>query len=348
MRWLSDLSPELQRVLVRCDLNVPLESGKVLDDFRIRASLPTIQALRERGHKVILLTHLGDPHGKTVESLRVYPVASALRDLGVPVTGVRATVGKEVENAIEKLEPGGVLLLENVRFCPGEEDNDSVFAKKLSRLGDAYVNDAMGVSHRAHASLVLVPSLLPSFGGLLLEQEVRVLSKIKENPSQPFVVIVGGAKVESKGSVIEALAKKANTVLLGNLIGDKLRLERPELLKLPNVISAVDGIMEGERALDIGPRAREDFLKALQGAGTVFWAGPLGMVEDERFREGSRVVANFLASLDNVFSVAGGGDLAAFLGKEGLREKLGYVSTGGGATLHYVAGEELPGLKALS
>lgn len=348
MKLATDIPSTLERVLMRCDFNVPMRDGKVLDLFRIKTSLPTIRMLRDRGHKVVLVTHLGDPGGKVVESLKLAPIAEALRELGISVSKAQHMLGKEAKNAVKHLQPGGVFLLENIRFHEGEERNDVGFSKSLSELGDVYVNDALSVCHRSHASVVGVPSLLPSYAGLHLESEVRILSEIKENPQKPFVVIVGGAKVESKGRVIEQLIKKADIVLLGNLIAEKLEKEQPLLLEFPNVVPAIDGIMEGGRALDIGHKTRELFLSKIKDARTVFWTGPLGMVEEERFRSGSLEIAKFLASSPAIRTVAGGGDLAAFLGREKLRESFGHVSTGGGATLHFLAGEKLPGLEVLN
>lgn len=337
-----------KRVLVRCDFNVPLdEQGNILDDFRIRATLPTIEFLIGEGAKIILLSHLGDPGGRVQENLSLGPVAVRLVEvLQREVQKAPDCIGKTVEEAIARMGAGDVILLENLRFHKGEEENDPRFSQALAKLGDLYVNDAFGVSHRAHASVVGLPNFLPAFGGLLLEKEIAALDKIREKPERPLLVIIGGKKVETKAKTIRRFAEFADGVLLGNLIAKELKERGGEGVNLQKVVFPPDGITEGGEVLDIGPKTIELFSENVARARTIFWNGPLGKIEDPRFQEGTKAIAGAIVR-SGAFSVIGGGETTEFMQKIGLRDAFSHVSTGGGAMLAYLSGETLPGLEAL-
>lgn len=383
---LGDLSG--RRVLVRADLNVPLEGGEVVDDLRISATLPTIEDLRGRGAALVLASHLGRPGGAPRDDLRMDPVAKRLGELmGVGVVKVDAVVGREVERAAGSLGPGEVLLLENLRFDPGEEANVPAFARALASLGDAFVNDAFGAAHRAHASVVGVAEHLPSAAGLLMAREVEVLSRLLEGPEAPFVAILGGAKVSDKLAVVRSLLDRVDALLVGGAmaftfilaqggeVGDSLvepdRVEevrgtleeaarRGVLIVLPeDVVAAPEAsqdarkqtvrageVPRGLKGLDIGPRSVEEFARVIGDARTIFWNGPMGVVELEPFSLGTRGVAQAVAGTDS-FSVVGGGDSIAAIRKLGYEDDVDHLSTGGGASLEFLEGRDLPGLAPL-
>jgi phosphoglycerate kinase len=374
------------RVLVRVDLNVPLKDGKVADDSRIQASLPLIRDLLQRKATVILMTHLGRPDGKQAQEFRLDPVAARLEKLlGRKVHKLDDCIGPAVEDAINKLPAGEVCMLENLRFHPGEEKNDDTFAAALADLGEAYVNDAFGVSHRAHASVHAITSHLPSAAGPLLLREVGMLSALLGEPPRPFLVVMGGAKVSDKIGVIRALARKCDGILVGGAMAltflaalgretgqskverDKLPLAKELLdelrkkLVLPvDVVVArdgrkevfaavVDAIPKDAAALDIGPQTSEAFGAMLAEAKTVFWNGPLGLFEEEPFRAGTARVAEAIAGLarQKGLTVVGGGDTVAAVQQLGLAGKFAHVSTGGGAALEFLEKGTLPGIEAL-
>lgn len=337
-----------KRVLVRCDFNVPLdEQGNILDDLRIVSSLKTIQYLRQAGAKVILLSHLGRPEGKAVERFRLSAVRSRLAELlDMPVNKTDDCVGKDVEASVAAMKSGDVLLLENLRFHEGEKQNSPEFAKELARLGDYYVNEAFSTSHRAHASIDALASLLPSFAGLALLEEVLALEPLLKNPVKPMVVIVGGAKVETKADFLDTISEVADTLLVSNLIAGELELRGIHFKNMGKVVVPVDGNPGNGLDLDIGPRTIALFCETLKSAKTVFWSGPVGKVEEREYEKGSLALAQAIIE-SKAYSVAGGGDLAAFLRKEGLQDKFSYISTGGGALLAFLARDKLPGLAAL-
>jgi phosphoglycerate kinase len=388
---IRDLDAAGKRVFVRVDFNVPLADGKVTDDSRIRAALPTINALIAQGAKVILASHLGRPDGKVQDGLRLRPIGqvlSALLRRNVPVTGDALGVG--TEDAIKRLRNGDVLLLENLRFHVEEEANDPEFAKTLASYADVYVNDAFGTAHRAHASTVGVAKLLPAYAGLLMEREIEVLSNLLENPARPFAAILGGAKVSDKIKVLEHLIGNvdilvvgggmANTFLLaqGKSVGKSLAehdrvedarriLAAAEARKVP-VILPTDVVIAKEvtrgteyktvgtekfpaswHIVDIGEQSRAAIEEALAPAKTVFWNGPLGVFEIPSFAHGTKAVARFLADRaeQGVTVVVGGGDSVAALEQQGLATKMTHISTGGGASLEFLEGRELPGIAVL-
>jgi len=386
-----DFDPQGKRVLMRVDFNVPIEDGKVKDDSRIRAALPTIRFLLEHGAAVILMSHLGRPKGKVVESARLRPVAqwlSGLLKLPVPITGDPLGVG--TRDAVARLKPGQVLMLENLRFHPEEEANDDEYARTLASYGDVYVNDAFGTAHRAHASTVGVTNHLPAYAGLLMEAEIQALSKLLENVAHPFAAVIGGAKVSGKLGVLNHLMEKVDTFVIGggmantflvakgHTVGKSL-LER-ELVEearsildnaekrgvqflLPTDVVVAKEVTRGAEhkivpvtkipnswsTVDIGPVTTQAFKDALDPARTVFWNGPLGVFEVPTFGDGTRAIARHLAAKaeQGVTVVVGGGDSVAAVEELGLTSKMTHISTGGGASLEFMEGRELPGISVL-
>ncbi|MCL4489045.1 MAG: phosphoglycerate kinase [Chloroflexi bacterium] len=383
-KTVRDIDVKDKRVLVRVDFNVPIENGKVTDDTRIVASLPTIRDLIGRGAKVILVSHLGRPKGRD-EKLSLRPVAKRLQALlGSPVAFVHDTVGPEVERVIQGMKPGDVVLLENVRFYPEEEKNDAAFAKKLASLADVYVNDAFGSAHRAHASTEGVAHYLPAVAGFLMEKELNYLGAALANPVRPFVAILGGAKVSDKIKVIDNLLPKVDALLIGggmantflqarglnigqslvekdkldvarallNKAGDKIALPVDVVVadkfeaNAQSKIVSVDQVPTDWRILDIGPKTIDAFERVLSTAKTVVWNGPLGVFEFPPFAKGTIEIARRLASL-NATTIIGGGDSAAAVEQAGVADKMTHISTGGGASLEFLEGRELPGVAAL-
>jgi phosphoglycerate kinase len=383
---LADLRDK--RVLVRVDFNVPLDHGRVADDTRIRAALPTIESLRKRGAALVLVSHLGRPKGRD-PSLSLEPVAERLSELlGTEVRLAPPGVGPDVAELARGLRAGDVMLLENIRFEPGETKNDPELAQRLAGLADAYVDDAFGSAHRAHASTEGAARLFHQrAAGLLLAREVEALSGLLENPSRPLVAVLGGAKVSDKIGVIESFMRNADTILIGgamcfpflaaqgHTIGDSLcvaddvELARREIadsqraratLALPSdlvvadhlgadaVPAPLDGVdvPDGMMGLDIGERTADAYADIIRTAGTVFWNGPMGAFELEPFSDGTRAVAEAVASAPGV-TVVGGGDSAAALVQFGLADKITHLSTGGGAALELLEGRTLPGVEVL-
>ena len=380
MKFLRDSSVKGKRVLLRVDFNVPVGDDGLVDskeDWRIEASLPTINYLLSQKAKIILLSHLGRPGGRVVESLRLDPIAQRLEELlGHPVIKLNGL-------SCQNIRRGQIVLLENLRFYPGEEKNDSDFAKELAKLGEIYVNDAFGDAHRAHASMVGLPRYLPSCAGLLLEKEIRVLSEISERAERPLIVIIGGVKISTKIKVIKNFLKKAdglilagalaNTVIsakgfaIGKSISEEEMVEEVKKLKLTNTklhipvdvvasidssgrassrVAAVGNTKEKEMILDIGPDTIQLFGQVISQAKTIIWNGPMGVFEVEKFAQGSKKIAQMVAQSDG-FSLVGGGETIALLEQLGLLKKINHISTGGGAMLKFLAGEKLPGIEAL-
>lgn len=330
--------------MARFDFNVPLEKGEVVDDYRIGQAVPTIEWLVEKGARVVLASHLGRPGGKKVSFLSLSPVQEALLLwLDRSVVLADDCIGKKIEKWTKEMKKGEILLLENLRFREGEEEGDKRFGKRLARLGDIYINEAFSVSHRAHASLVWPPRLLPSGVGLLFEKEVRNLSRVTEEPERPVVGIVGGAKVKSKGQFLDKLLEKADLLLAGGKVGEVLKKDKS--LKDKNILFPRDGVGEDGNVFDIGPETIDVFKEEIRKAGTVFWAGPMGKFEDERYARGTKEVGKAVAE-SKAFTVVGGGDTVSFI-REKKIEGFNHVSTGGGAMLYFLAEGTLPALKDL-
>ena len=348
MRSIEQESFQGKRVLVRCDFNVPLgDQGNILDSLRIVSAHRTINFLIHQGAKVILMSHLGKPEGKVVERLRLNNVRSLLSErLGIPVVKTEDCIGAAAEQAVAAMKDGDVLLLENLRFHAEEEANSPEFGQQLARLGDRYVNEAFSVSHRAHASLVQIPKFLPAFAGFELLEEVQALEPLLKDPAKPMIVVVGGTKVETKTDFLDTISNIADTILVSNLIAEELESKSIYFKNIQKVLIPVDGNPGNGLNLDIGPRTIELFCEVLKTAKTVFWSGPVGKIEEPAYEKGSLSIAQAIIA-SKAYSVAGGGDLNAFLHKKGLQEKFSHMSTGGGALLAFLGGDKLPGLEAL-
>ena len=386
---IRDVDVNGKRVLVRVDFNVPLDyrTGDIADDSRIRATLPTIDYLTENGARVILCSHLGRPGGKVVNELSLSIVARRLSQIlrqTVEITG--DCIGPEVEIKVAGLKNGDVLLLENLRFHDEEEKSDTSFVRALARLGDIFVNDAFGTSHRVHASIVGITRYLPAVSGLLLEKEINALGSVLENPLHPFGVLIGGAKVSDKVGMLHNIMGKVNSIIIGggmaatflkakshdvglSLIDDSVDIAARLIEKASNngvqlilpddvLIAAkisnssriknvsVEDIPKNKYIVDIGALTISNFTKELEKCRTVFWNGPMGIYEITRFSEGTRAMANVIANL-NATTIIGGGSTAEIVTEMKLAEKMTFVSTGGGASLRFLSGKTLPGVEVL-
>ena len=345
MKSLKEFSVIDRRVLVRCDFNVPLdEKGNILDDFRIRQTLPTIKFLMDSKAKIILMSHLGEPDGKVIPELKMDNVAEKLAEyLKIPIGKEDDCIGPDVENESNTLEGGHILLLENLRFHKEETDNNADFAKKLSYLGDIYVNDAFSVCHRDQASITGVPMLLPYCAGLLLEKEIESLDKVLINPEKPMIVIVGGKKVETKSKFIDNISENADFVIVSGLIAKEVA-EKNIKFKYPDKIIVPTGQLD---APDINDESIKMFQEKIATAKTILWNGPFGKFEDKQYAKGTLAIAKAIID-SGAFSVVGGGETVEFLNKQSIIDKFSHVSTGGGAMLSYLSGDKLPGLEALN
>ena len=390
IQTIESMQPAGKRVIVRVDFNVPLKDGVVTDDTRIRAALPTIKYLVEAGAKVILMSHLGRPKGEGYEeAFSLAPVAKHLATLvDAPVAFATDTVGEDAQAKIAAMEPGQIVLLENLRFDKREKKNNEDFCKELAALADEYVNDAFGAAHRAHASTAGIAAFLPAYAGFLMSKEVNTLTGMLEEPKRPFVAILGGSKVSDKIKVIDALIGKCDTLIIGGgmcftfllaqgkTVGTSLKedewVERAgEMLKkaqekgvsllLPvDVVCAdkfaedantktvsVDEIPNDMMGLDVGPETAKLYAQAIAGAKTVFWNGPMGVFEMAAFEAGTKEVALAVAANKEADTIIGGGDSVAAVNKFDLASQMTFISTGGGASMELVQGEELPGVVAL-
>lgn len=386
----KDIDLKGKRVFCRVDFNVPMQDGQITDETRIRAALPTIQYLQEQGAKVILASHLGRPKGQVVEELRLTPVAKRLSELlGKDVKKANEAYGDGVKALIAELNEGDVLLLENVRFYPGEEKNDPELAKAFSELADVYVNDAFGAAHRAHASTEGIAHHLPAVSGFLMDKELEVIGKALSNPERPFTAIIGGAKVKDKIGVIDNLLDKVDNLIIGGglaytfvkaqghevgnslLEEDKIELAKSFMEKAKvkgvNFYMPVDAVVADKfgadantknvsieeipadwEALDIGPKTAELYRDVIKKSKLVIWNGPMGVFEIDKFANGTKAVAESLAESKDTYSIIGGGDSAAAVEKFNLADEMSHISTGGGASLEFMEGKELPGVVALN
>ena len=387
---IRDVDLKGKRVFCRVDFNVPMKEGKITDETRIRAALPTIQYLVEQGAKVILASHLGRPKGQVVEEMRLTPVAARLGELlGKDVKKADEAFGPVAQEMVAAMNEGDVLVLENVRFYAGEEKNDAELAKEFAALADIFVNDAFGAAHRAHASTAGIADYLPAVSGLLMEKELEVLGKALSNPERPFTAIIGGAKVKDKIGVIRHLLDKVDNLIiggglaytfvkaLGHEIGlslcedDKIELAKEfmQLAKEKGVnfympvdvviteefsetattkIVGIDSIPSNWEGVDIGPKTREIYADVIKNSKLVVWNGPMGVFEMTPFAEGTKAVGQALADAEGTYSVMGGGDSAAAVEKFGMADKMSHISTGGGASLEFMEGKELPGVVCLN
>ncbi|MHC9539882.1 MAG: phosphoglycerate kinase [Vulcanimicrobiota bacterium] len=383
----KDINLKDKRVFMRADYNVPLKGGVIRDDTRIRESLPTIQYLLSQNAKIILASHLGRPEGKVVEEMRLKPVADRLSELlKRQVTMLNDCIGDEVSQAVKNMKSGDIVLLENLRFYKQETKNDREFSEKLASLAEVYVDDAFGTAHRAHASTYGVAEFLPAVSGLLLEKELTFLGKLIDNPEKPFVALLGGAKVSDKVEVIKNLMNLADSILIGGgmaftflkvqgrEIGKSLVDEKEDLVReilemakakkvalvLPSDVVVTEEIKEGAphkvvsvneipvnmMGVDIGPETVEEFRNHIVGAKTIFWNGPMGVFEVKDFATGTLEVAKMLAET-KALTCIGGGDSVAAVKQLGFGDKMSHLSTGGGASLEFLEGKELPGVAIL-
>jgi phosphoglycerate kinase len=344
MKTLNDFDFKNKRVLVRCDFNVPLnEEGNILDTFRIEKTIPTINYLREKKAKIILMSHLGDPEGKIVENLKLLPVQKKLSEiLNFKVAMAADCVGQEVKTMVLNMQPGEILLLENLRFHREEKENDPTFAKDLASLGEVYINECFSVSHRKHASVVGVPEILPAGIGLLFQKEIEILRQLLESPSRPLVVVIGGKKVETKAALIEKFTDVADWVLVSGLIQKEINEKGLKFKNRQKIVSPIGDLA----ALDINQESIKIFSEKIEIAKTVFWNGPFGKTEDEKYANGTRAIAGAIIE-SGAFSIIGGGETLEFVNRLGLIEKFNHVSSGGGAMLDFLSDGDLPGLDAL-
>ncbi len=387
---LRDVGWKDKKAIVRVDFNVPIKDRTITNDKRIRAAIPTIRYLIDKGAKVILLSHLGRPKGQRNDAFSLKPVSERLSELlKKKVVFVDEPIGDKVTQAVENLKSGDVILLENTRFLPGEKKNDPELAKKWADLADFHVNDAFGTAHRAHASNVGIASYIPSVAGFLMQKEIDMLSKAIDDPQKPLTIILGGAKVSDKINLINNLMDKADVMLIGGAMmftflkslgknvgnslveDDKIDLAKELIDKakekgldfvLPvdtviareikagaetKTVDIDEGIPAGWMGLDIGPKTVELFDKHISSSKTIIWNGPMGVFEIDDFAKGTEEIAKIVANNEDAFKVVGGGDSASAVEKFGLETKMSHVSTGGGASLEFFEGKELPGIKSI-
>ena len=389
-KTVRDIDISHKRVLIRVDFNVPVDinTGKITDDSRIRAALPTIRYCLDKNAKIILMSHRGRPKGKVVDDQKMAPVAGRLSELlDKPVQVTDDCIGPEVEQAVRQLQPGDVLMLENLRFHKEEEAGDDGFAARLAKLGDVYVNDAFGTSHRAHASISEIAKYLPAVAGFLLEKEINTLGGLLEKPERPFTAVLGGAKVSDKVAIITNFLGKVNNLLIGggmaatflkaqgiqigtSIVEEDLIETAKSLIAqarqngvnliLPDDVIVTVEIKEGAEAsavmvdavpadkkiADIGAKTTEKYADILRRSKTVFWNGPMGVVEIDAFASGTRTLAETMAEIDAT-TILGGGSTAETIENLGLADKVTFVSTGGGASMEFLGGDVLPGVAAL-
>jgi len=371
MKGITEVEIENKKIFLRVDWNVPLDQGKILDDYRISATIPTIKYLRDRGCRIIIGTHVGRPDGEIVPSLSTKILAQRFSLLTkFPVSATDYIIESDVRKYIFSMKKGEILVLGNLRWQPEEEQNNQAFAQILSSYGEAYINDAFAVSHRAHASVEAITHFLPSYAGFLLEKEMTMLSTLSANPRRPFILVLGGAKIKDKIGLIRNFVDKSDSIIVGGAIGNTIRYFLGEKVgssvKETNSETMVKEIVDKAKdklalpvddkkqvmadghfsIFDIGPKSVKKFSQIISNAKTVFWNGNMGMSEKKEFAEGTLGIARAIANNSNITIVAGG-DTVGFIRKNNLYDKYKFVSTGGGAALEFLAGKKLPGLLAL-
>lgn len=387
MKSITETNVTNKRVLLRCDFNVPFSEGKVKDDWRLKMAVPTIKLLKKQRARIILISHLkrtDTENQKSKDNSLKKIIGPLSKILGEKIVFGKDCVGRKIQRKVKKIKPGEIILLENLRFHQEEVNNSQDFAKELSLLADLYVNDAFSVCHRLHASVASLPKFLPSFSGLRLEKELTVLSKIKQSPKAPSLVIIGGEKLKTKLKVIKGLLKYFDHILLGGKLSEAILTVKGIMIGRPwppeDVVSIIQkinltntkihlpldilaspektgepyvrqtgpaGLRKEEMALDIGPETIAIFKKLIKGAGTVVLAGPLGFYQEKIFSQGTKEIARAIIE-SKAFSIAGGGDTLAALKEIGLRDRFSFLSTGGGAMLSFLSDERMPGLEALN
>lgn len=328
-----------KKVIVRCDFNVPLKNGKILDDFRIKAAFPTIKYLLSKKAQIILISHLGDPGGKKKEELSLKPIANYLRKK----LRVKVSLLEDIPSQIPPKKEKTIFLLENIRFWEGEEKCDLEFAKKIAKLGEIFVNEAFSASHRKHASLYLLAKLLPSYLGICFENELKNLEKFLKSPKKPLICLIGGKKIETKAPLIEKFLEMADWILVNHLIWHEIKEKMPQLKDSSKIIYPIDGVNEN---LDIGPKTIQVFEEKIRQGKTIFWNGPFGKVEEKKYQEGTKQIAKIISKV-KALSIVGGGETIEFLNSLKLIKKFTFVSTGGGAMLEFLSGKKLPALEVL-
>ena len=365
MKTLDQFSFQNKIVLLRVDFNVPLNAdGSVADTARIQETKPTIQYLREHGAKIVIMAHFGRPKGKVNETMRFKPIIATVAEvLGCPVQYAPDPIGPTVQEQIKQLQSGEVLLLENIRFYPGEEANDPAFAQQLAGLGDFYVNDAFGAAHRAHASTAGIAAYLPHAAGLLMQREVEELSKVLTTPEHPVVAIIGGSKISTKLALIQNLLPKVDKLLLGGALANTLMLANgydvKQSLVERDLVDMVKGLLSDklllpsdvvwgeDRILDIGPQTVAIYAAVIKTAKTIIWNGPLGMFEQSAYAAGTLGIAQAVAA-SGAYSVLGGGETVSAVHQAGVQDHISFISTGGGAMLEFLEGKQLPGIICLN
>lgn len=343
MKYLKDIDFKNKRVLLRTDYNVPLENGDILDDFRLRQSLPTIEhILKQDKSKIVIISHLGRPEGKIDPAFSLEPVAKKFGELlGREIVFIKDILSKEGDGTVQSLEAGQIALAQNLRFYPQEEAGDEKFAIDLCHHFGVYVNDAFSASHRAHASISEIPKFKPSCAGFLMEKEVKELTKALKPSKRPAIAIIGGAKIETKISVIEHLAKNYDAVLVGGRIAVEAQEQKIKFSE--NVILPEDYVDE---KLDIGPKTSKKYSLAISSASFLVWNGPMGKFEDEKYVAGSKAVLDAICESD-AWKIAGGGETIELIDKYGMADKFDFLSSGGGAMLEFLSGKKLHGIEAL-
>jgi len=343
IKTINKINLKGKRVILRCDYNCPLDKkGNVLDTFRIEQSIPTLRYLLSKGAKIIIITHLGRPEGKKLKNLKLDNIKKHLqRLLKHPVKKLDGVIEKEIQEEIYKMKEKEIVLLENIRFYPEEEKGDLFFAKKIAKMGDVFVQDAFSVCHRDHATVTKITKFLPSFWGPLLEKEVLALEKIKDNPKRPLIAVIGGKK-EEKFKILDLLVKKADLILVNQIIKKRYFKQKDKIKENKKIIFPFSA-----SGFDLDKKTIMFYTKEILKAKTIFWTGPMGKIEEKKYQKGTKEIAKAILK-SKAFSVVGGGDTVEFIRKIKMEKKFSFISTGGSAMIEFLSGKKLPGLKALN